>query len=365
MEKPSSSMALSPRSRQFVFVSSAFLIFAGVAGGLWTFWGRDLDSSTVSQNASAPTRVESGRGARSTGEKRSVAACLADMAEGKKYPLPTRAQLEAYIEQEGRSAGSLLAAFMLSTETVPWLDEAAERYPDDPRVSAVMLMTARGRKEPTAEWSRRMRANDPKNSLGWCNEALDAFKAGDVEGGLDALEDAARLGRPHMYPEEIAREITKASKSAGFDPLYAETLGYAHLPLGQLSVLMELAQHMKTGPEGARESATESLFILTQSLKQPTERAALVEKLVSSSIERTIVNSSEWYEEMPGLNMTAAELQERNSTERAATSALIKEHRRLLPSLSDTEMKQYLRRIAVEGEFKAMQWVVQTKGAVK
>ncbi|RBP46541.1 hypothetical protein DES53_102932 [Roseimicrobium gellanilyticum] len=284
------------------------------------------------------------------------------MAEGKKYPLPTRAQLEAYIEQEGRTAGSLIAGFMLSTETVPWLEEAAERHPDDPRVSAMMLMVARGLKQPTDEWVRRMQENDPKNSLGWCNAALDAFKAGDVESGLDALEGAASRGRPHMYPQEISSEVTKACKSAGFDSLYAETLGMAHLPIGQISVLMELAQHMKTGPAEAKGPAIESLLALTQSLKKPTERAGLVEKLISSSIERTIVNSSEWYEEMPGLDMTAAELQERNSTERAATSALIKEHRRLLPTLSDTEMKQYLRRIAVEGEFNAMQWVVQTKG---
>jgi hypothetical protein len=309
--------------------------------------------------------MKGSKDASQTSGKRSVAVCLADMTEGKKFDLPTRAQLEAYIEQEGRSAGSLIAGYMLATETVPWLEEAAERYPDDPRVSAMMLMVARGRNEPTDEWVRRMQENDPKNSLGWCSAALDTFKAGDVEGGLDALEDAASRGRPHMYPEEISRDVTKACQSAGFDPLYSETLGAALLPMGQLSVLMELAREMKTDPEGEKGLAAESLLTLARHLKQPAERGTLLEKLVASSMENTVASSIEWYEEMPGLNLSAAEYQENYKVERAAIRALVKENQRLLPSLSDTEMKQYLRRMQVEGEIKAMQWVVQTKKAAK
>jgi hypothetical protein len=51
-----------------------------------------------------------------------------------------------------------------------------------------------------------------------------------------------------------------------------------------------------------------------------------------------------------------------DASELAAATALVEEYRRLLPDLSEAEMKEYLRRVDTEGKVAAMQWVVRTKG---
>jgi hypothetical protein len=54
---------------------------------------------------------------------------------------------------------------------------------------------------------------------------------------------------------------------------------------------------------------------------------------------------------------------ELDSSQLAAAAALVTEYRRLLPDLSEAEMKEYLRRVDTEGKIAAMHWVVRTKGA--
>ena len=51
----------------------------------------------------------------------------------------TAEQIERYVESRGRDALSLIVASMLGGDKDEWLDEAAERFPDDPQVVAAML----------------------------------------------------------------------------------------------------------------------------------------------------------------------------------------------------------------------------------
>lgn len=53
---------------------------------------------------------------------------------------------------------------------------------------------------------------------------------------------------------------------------------------------------------------------------------------------------------------------ELDSSQLAAAAALVTEYRRVLPELSEAEMKEYQRRVETEGKIPAMQWVVRTKG---
>ncbi len=63
----------------------------------------------------------------------------------------TPEQIEHYVESRGRDALSLIAAAMLGEDSDEWLNEAAERFPDDPGVAAAMLLhrNSKGQVTPT------------------------------------------------------------------------------------------------------------------------------------------------------------------------------------------------------------------------
>ena len=98
----------------------------------------------------------------------------------------TTEQIEDYVESRGRDALSLIVASFLSGSADKWLEEAAERFPDDPRVAAAMLIK-RGNSPEASEWIARLKEHDPGNSLGYLLAAKSALDGKDLNAALKEL----------------------------------------------------------------------------------------------------------------------------------------------------------------------------------
>ncbi|QIF03018.1 hypothetical protein [Roseimicrobium sp. ORNL1] len=339
-----------------------------VALGMWLFRGREVKPSSNRETVSAEVDPDTKAGATSVLGRQKIpsAAKLIFMGPGEDgYPELTPSQLEAYVVQEGRSAASLLTAFVLSNGEASWLREAAERYPENPRVSATMLMRGSELGGGSKEWIRRMQENDPKNSLGWYQAALTAFKNGNSDDALDALQSAVSRGRPSQYHEEFSREVSKAYRSAGYEALQAESLGASRMEGQHFSLLVELATLVSAEPAFARGPAGKEMLDLAEKLRTSTGRGMVMDRMAATMIDSHLLSQFELSDDVPGTGVFTIEQLEKGRYESSEIMALVERCKRLMPKLSDTEVKQFLRRMSIEGEVKAMEWVVQTHTAVK
>ena len=124
----------------------------------------------------------------------------------------TAEQIEHYVESRGRIALILIVASFLSGSGDKWLEEAAERFPDDPRVAAAMLIK-RGNSPEASEWIARLKEHDPGNSLGYLLAAKSALDGNDLNGALKELS-ALESTRLNDHRETWQSGITEAYRSA-------------------------------------------------------------------------------------------------------------------------------------------------------
>ena len=124
------------------------------------------------------------------------------------FPKLKAEQIERYVESRGRDALSLIVASLLGGDKDEWLDEATERFPDDPQVAAAMLLH-RGENRDANEWIGRLKENDPENSLGYLLAAKAALDAEDLERALEELT-ALKPARLNGYRESWQSGFTDA-----------------------------------------------------------------------------------------------------------------------------------------------------------
>ena len=108
-----------------------------------------------SPSAHSP-QTEPGPDARSTN-------LLARLIKGEELPKLTPEQVESYLAANQRSAGTLLAAFQ-ATGDKRWLQEAKEKYPNDP-VVAFMALSKSNTPEERRQWLDTLKRIAPDNAL--------------------------------------------------------------------------------------------------------------------------------------------------------------------------------------------------------
>jgi hypothetical protein len=89
---------------------------------------------------------------------------LARLIKGEELPKLTPEQAESYLTANQRNAGTLLAAFQ-TTGDKRWLQEAKEKYPNDP-VVAFMASSKSDTPEERRQWLDTLKRIAPDNALG-------------------------------------------------------------------------------------------------------------------------------------------------------------------------------------------------------
>jgi hypothetical protein len=280
----------------------------------------------------------------------------------------TPEQIERYVESCGWDATSLILASMLGEDRDEWLDEAAERFPDDPGVAAAMLLH-RGGKAEAVEWIGRLKENDPGNSLGYLFAAKSALDGGNLDEALGELA-ALESTRLNDYSESWKSGFAAAYQSAGYQGLEAEWLGWAQVPIltGEVSRLSNGIGAAMIAAEGRGDRATAEA-LGRAGMKAAAlvggrgDRDLLINQLISVSMERKLLNQLDAFEFVPGDERLVLERLAEMDERIARIKATIRSHSELLPTLTEPELRQYTRRLQTDGELKAMEWLVAQRQA--
>lgn len=295
---------------------------------------------------------------------RLAASALAKtLMEGGDIPRPTHAQLQAYVEKQNYSVASLLAASQLADGSREWLQEAVKRYPDHPRVARAMLQGQTQMTEDASVWIQRLKAGDPGNALGWSYQALQSLQTGQMEDVRHSLDEASQGKKMDTYAKEEVAALKEAFRSAGQGELEAELLSMSCRQLPQATLMMTLSRELqKHASLAANPEVMQDMLELTRQLRPHDGSGVLIDRLVACAIDCSLTKQLEIYDELPGSHITVAEHLAGIQSEQKAIREMMRGAQPLLAALDDSELKQYLRRVYVEGEMKALQWVQRTKG---
>jgi len=325
-------------------------------------WGWHRDSGSVHGRAHASSPKSRPVPSRAAQGKKTHAAALSKMAESVRVPELTPAQLAAYVEQKHHGVGSLLTAWQLGHDR-KWLDEAAAAFPDNPRVALAEIESHDLPPEERKAWIARLKEHAPENALGWCYAAADDFKEGRTDEAKEALADASLTKVLDAYGKLSARDNADAYRSAGYDATEAEFIGQAFVILPQVALMMDLAKAVATANGDDAESAADMRSLVQMLRKDEPGGPPLISVLVSAAAERRLLDKMSEFDLVPGSDEPVAARLEDLNTEKALIKEVLAQSQPLMATLTDSELRQYLRRSTVEGELKALQWVIQTKRA--
>jgi hypothetical protein len=211
-------------------------------------------------------------------------------------------QLEPYLEENRRNAESLLAAFR-ATEDAAFLREAAEKYPNDPRVNFVAYFAASHRPDSSAEERRQrldaLRQSAPENALADYLSAQEHFRSGQTDQAVQDLVAAAGNSRFQDYSADFVQSAEEAYRAAGYSEAEAKVLAACLLPLPQLAQLKGLGQNLvelaalyrQAGDETSAQAALQMGLNLGQRVSELAGSRYLISELVGVKIESLVLES--------------------------------------------------------------------------
>jgi len=286
-----------------------------------------------------------------------------------KTPKLTSAQLEPYLEANGRSAASLLAGFRTTTDPT-LLAEAMEKYPKDPQVAFAAAILLDAPAEERRQWLDAFKQSAPDNRLANYLSALDYLKAGQTDQGVQDLVAASGKAQFLDYGKESIQADEQAYLAAGYPPGEAGMLANTFLAEPQLVSIKELgknlvdlaATYQRSGDESSRVAALQMAMDLGRRLSDPSAGETLLRQMVGISVERTALGALD----PAGLYGTAGQTVQQRLDElvqqKEALHLLAKQADPLWQTLSDQDWVDYHSQQAASGEEMAMRWLVSSRG---
>ncbi len=218
---------------------------------------------------------------------------IASMLHGGEAPRLTGAQLEHYLDENHRSAASLLSAYRTSGDRA-LLKEAVENYPGDARVAFEAAMDKDAAPAERRPWLEAFKKAAPENPLANYLSALDYFKSGQSDQAVQELTAAStRAGFADYTLERIQADV-EAYRGAGYSEAEAKMAATWGIALPQLAQMKALAQSMvgvagsyRQGGDAQSEQAMLQMVIgLGRQLdSEPGSPVPLVTRLVGISVE--------------------------------------------------------------------------------
>ena len=283
-------------------------------------------------------------------------------------------QVEPYLEDNRRSAESLLAAFR-ATEDPAFLREALEKHPGDPRVNFAAYFAFRNESSPEERRQRleAFKQSAPDNALANYLSAQDHFKAGQSDEAVRELVAASGKSRFQDYSGDFVQNAEETYRAAGYSEADAKALAAFGLPLPQLGTLRDLGRsigeladlYRQAGDEASAQAALQMGVTLGRQVAEPSGQNYLINDLVGLAIERQIL---ERMDPAGPYDNAGATVKDRLD-ELARRRELFKELQgpvdangrwssatEVIAGLSEPDRIRYLDRIKVSGEVEALRW---------
>jgi hypothetical protein len=286
----------------------------------------------------------------------------------------TRDEIDAYLTQENRSADSLIAAFSLTHDT-NFLYEAADEYPNDPRVQ-LQVLEVNLFPEARWQWLEAFRQSAPNNSLANYLAARECSKAGDREGVLRELNAATDKPTLDVYWLIGRQRVTEAYISAGYAPADATLAGFETeagllLTLSCASEMRALArdlaasafQYRQNGDAATADALAAAGLLLGERYAAGDTGKLFINELAGMAIQRLFLSQlgSSSAVRVGEATQTVAErianLEARRTAIRDLLDAVSFGQVVTSGKLDDADLLTYFERVRTEGEFAATQWL--------
>jgi len=231
---------------------------------------------------------------------------------GGKPPELTAEQVQRYLNENNRSADSLLMAFRATKDT-NLLAEALEKYPQDPQVNYASLFSDSSPEE-RRQRLEAFKKSAPENALGNYLSAFDYLKAGQNDLAVQELSAASGKEKFTDYSLEFVQSAEEAWRAAGYSVADSKTIASMELLLPDLKELRDLSRktvglataYQSTGDEASAQALLRMNTALGQRFNgAPGE--ALISQLVGIAIEADTLRAM-----APGAELAAGQtVQER------------------------------------------------------
>ena len=267
----------------------------------------------------------------------------------------TAEQIDAFVNAETRSVGSLLSAFRLGGGEA-YLKEALERFPNHPQVLMTSLTQVQDAETRLAILENLKRV-DPDNALGNCMAARSLLELGKKQEALEELQRS--VGKPvNDFTIASAQSDEEAFLASGLPPAQAKLMA---LYGGSKSLLLQfrgLADGMRelrgdyqaAGDDQSVETLRGIQVGLAQQLQ---EGGSLVDILVGMVVEKDALKGVDSEE-------AAARLEELNQQKQLLTgrmnqvTELMKD-----PAVPESDWMLYFDRVKLFGETAANDWMLE------
>jgi len=284
-------------------------------------------------------------------------------------------QVQPYLQDNRRSAESLLAAFRVTGDAALFR-EALEKYPNDPRVTFAAYFTFKNQMSPE-ECRQRLDAfkqSAPDNALANYLSAQHNFQSGQTDQAVQELVAAFNKSKFRDYSGDFVQNIEEAYRAAGYSEGEAKAAAAYALPLPQLAELRRLGQNLgelanlyrQAGDESSAQSALQMGLTLGQRVAEPSGQNYLIHDLVGLAIERQILERMDPASPYDSAGHTVqdrlSELAQRREVIRELQGAVDPSGKwdslaGVLQTLSEQDLISFFDRVKVSGELEAMRWV--------
>lgn len=287
-----------------------------------------------------------------------------------KQPKLTAEQVEAYLKANGRKASSLLAAYRTSGDP-SLLQEAMQKYPDDPQVDFEAVFNKNLSREERRQWLNAFEKSAPDNALANYLSALNYFKGGQTDQAVQELIAANGKARFQDYLPNRIQDDEEAYLSAGYSMIDAETAAvFREASLPQPSELRQFVHNIsdlatsyrQAGDATSAQAALQTIADLGQRYESGSPGQGLVSQNIGISIERFALGAMDPHSPYGGNLQTIQDRLNQLDQQLAAHTALTQQGVPLRQTMSDQDWISYCDRIKASGEEVAWRWLVNKYG---
>lgn len=275
----------------------------------------------------------------------------------------TPEEVETFLDKEGRTAANLAAASLLTGDPT-FLAEAGNRFPDDSHVALAVLS---GSSRPNPKWIDVLKRDEPGNTLGYLFAADQAIESGSPETAFVELLSIPVDSQADLHLEQWGGALESAYLSAGYDKETAAILAKAQTPLPLMELkdvrdwfVSEIATAEVGGEPGYSEGMARIGLEISRSISPVERDTPIVVGLNSAIFERDVLHALGEYSPMPDETQRLVmdrlvEIEDYRTRVAKAAQAIDD----ILPTLSDSQVHEYFRRIDQSGELAAMEWLAE------
>jgi len=283
---------------------------------------------------------------------------------------PSAAAIELYLQQHGRSAASLLAAWQVSGN-LDHLREAATRFENDPRVQFAVLASD-AFPDDRSKWIALFKQSSLYNPLANYFAANEYFRQNQTDQAVGEMVGASSKQGFENYMTAALQECEELFLATGASPIDAKAEGFAAVflmlqpyvetmrDLGQAAAGAQAA-YAAAGDSASAQDLAKSGVDLGRQMNLGSGGRLLISQMAGISIEEMFLKQLPPDEPLDWLGQSPAARLAQLQQQREQIETLSAACQSALPQLGEAEFGEYVNRLVQFRELDAMQWLASRK----